>query len=183
MTLSQCSLIAAPKDRVSTIHEVQSLKFYREMPFKGLRQMAAPFVPMLDNETDVGYFDSFNSPEDMAKYAEVFKKQADVEAVAERGRGEKNAWVGFTFGRNANVGREIDCDQERHLIYVARYRFPLSLRAESPRAKLCTPCSRSSGQLKNRKTPVLSTIYALSVFKLFWIVMYATPPAVLVSSS
>ena len=73
------------------------------MPFKGLRQMPAPFVPMLDNETDVGYFDSFNSPEDMAKYAEVFKKQADVEAVAERGRGEKNALVGFTFGRNANV--------------------------------------------------------------------------------
>ena len=99
------SLIASPKDRVSTIQEVQALKFYSEVPFKGLRQMAAPFVPMLDNETDVGYFDSFSSPEDMAKYAEVFKKQADVEAVAERGRGEKNAWVGFTFGRNANVSR------------------------------------------------------------------------------
>lgn len=96
-------LIASPKDRVSTIQEVQGLKFYSEVPFKGLRQQAAPFVPMLDNETDVGYFDSFSSPEDMAKYAEVFKKQADVEAVAERGRGEKNAWVGFTFGRNANV--------------------------------------------------------------------------------
>jgi hypothetical protein len=90
---------------VSTIQEVQALKFYSDVPFKGLRQQAAPFVPMLDNETDVGYFDSFSSPEDMAKYAEVFKKQADVEAVAERGKGEKNAWVGFTFGRNANVSR------------------------------------------------------------------------------
>lgn len=58
---------------------------------------------MLDNELDVGYFDSFSSPEDMAKYAEVFKKQADVEAVEERGVGERSAWVGFTFGRNANV--------------------------------------------------------------------------------
>lgn len=55
--------------------------------------MAAPFIPMLDNELDVGYFDSFSSPEDMAKYAEVFKKQADVDAVMEKGSGERNAWV------------------------------------------------------------------------------------------
>ena len=58
---------------------------------------------MLDGELDVGYFDSFSSPEDMAKYAEVFKKQQDVDAVQEKGRGGRNAWVGFTFGRNANV--------------------------------------------------------------------------------
>lgn len=48
---------------------------------------------MLDGETDVGYFDSFESEEDMAKYAEVFKKQRDVEAVQEKGMGNRNNWV------------------------------------------------------------------------------------------
>jgi hypothetical protein len=48
---------------------------------------------MLDGETDVGYFDSFESAEDMAKYAEVFKKQRDVEAVQEKGLGNRNNWV------------------------------------------------------------------------------------------
>lgn len=71
------------------------------MPFGSLRELPAPFVPVLDGETDVGYFDSFESAEDMAKYAEVFKKQRDVEAVEERGIGARNNWVGFTFGKNA----------------------------------------------------------------------------------
>ncbi len=48
---------------------------------------------MLESDSDVGYFDAFDSPEDMAKYAEVFKKQADVDAVAEKGIGGRNAWV------------------------------------------------------------------------------------------
>lgn len=56
---------------------------------------------MLDGETDVGYFDSFESESDMAKYAEVFKKQRDVAAVEEKsGKGGRNNWVGFTFGRH-----------------------------------------------------------------------------------
>jgi hypothetical protein len=96
-------LIAHPRDRVSNIQDVQAMPFYQGLQFNNLRQTAAPFVPMLDSELDVGYFDSFNSPEDMAKYAEVFKKQQDVDAVAERGIGERSAWVGFTFGRNVNV--------------------------------------------------------------------------------
>jgi hypothetical protein len=79
------------------------MPFYQGLQFTELRQTASPFVPMLDSELDVGYFDSFSSPEDMAKYAEVFKKQQDVDAVAERGIGERSAWVGFTFGRNVNV--------------------------------------------------------------------------------
>jgi hypothetical protein len=142
------SLIASPKDRVSTIQEVQGLKFYSEVPFKGLRQQAAPFVPMLDNETDVGYFDSFSSPEDMAKYAEVFKKQADVEAVAERGRGEKNAWVGFTFGRNANVGRLPVLQASPRMRYRLMkrdriiHRYRLSRPGGSRTARRSTPCSR-----------------------------------------
>ena len=87
------SLIAHPKDRMATLQDVQSLPFFSELPFSGLRQITAPFVPVLDGETDVGYFDSFSSPEDMAKYAEVFKKQKDVEAVEEKGNGNRNNWV------------------------------------------------------------------------------------------
>ena len=98
-------LIAHPKDRISSLQEVQSLPFFSSLPFGSLREIPAPFVPVLDGETDVGYFDSFTSPEDMAKYAEVFKKQRDVEAVEERGQGNRNNWVGFTFGRNANLVR------------------------------------------------------------------------------
>jgi hypothetical protein len=79
------------------------MPFYQGLKFSDLRETPSPFVPMLDSELDVGYFDSFSSPEDMAKYAEVFKKQQDVDAVAERGIGERSAWVGFTFGRNVNV--------------------------------------------------------------------------------
>ena len=59
---------------------------------------------MLDGETDVGYFDSFESEADMAKYAEVFKKQRDVAAVEEKGgKAGRNNWVGFTFGRHVNA--------------------------------------------------------------------------------
>ncbi|ODN78088.1 AGC/NDR/NDR-UNCLASSIFIED protein kinase [Cryptococcus wingfieldii CBS 7118] len=96
-------LIAHPKDRIASLQDIQSLPFFSALPFSSLRQIEAPFVPVLDGETDVGYFDSFSSPEDMAKYAEVFKKQKDVEAVEERGIGNRNNWVGFTFGKNANV--------------------------------------------------------------------------------
>ena len=72
------------------------------LPFATLRQIDAPFVPVLDGETDVGYFDSFSSPEDMAKYAEVFKKQRDVEAVEERGKGNRNNWVSGRGSGNAD---------------------------------------------------------------------------------
>ena len=87
------SLIADPKDRLTTIPDVQALPFFTDVPFASLRERDAPFVPMLDGETDVGYFDSFESAEDMAKYAEVFKKQRDVEAVEEKGMGKRNDWV------------------------------------------------------------------------------------------
>ena len=90
------SLIAHPKDRVSTLQDVQTLPFFQKTKFSALRETTAPFVPMLDGETDVGYFDSFESAEDMAKYAEVFKKQRDVEAVQEKGLGNRNNWVRFS---------------------------------------------------------------------------------------
>lgn len=98
---TRCSLIAHPKDRFSSLQDVQSHPFFTSLPFGSLRELPAPFVPVLDGETDVGYFDSFSSPEDMAKYAEVFKKQRDVDAVIEKGIGARNDWIGFTFGKNA----------------------------------------------------------------------------------
>lgn len=88
-----CSLIAHPKDRVATLQDVQTLPFFQSIKFSALRELPAPFVPMLEGECDVGYFDSFESAEDMAKYAEVFKKQRDVEAVEEKGLGNRNNWV------------------------------------------------------------------------------------------
>lgn len=99
-------LIAHPKDRMSNLQDVQTLPFFQSIPFQSLRERDAPFVPMLDGETDVGYFDSFESEADMAKYAEVFKKQRDVAAVEEKGMGARDNWVGFTFGRHAQVSRE-----------------------------------------------------------------------------
>jgi len=103
-SLIQSSLIAHPKDRIANLQDIQSLPFFSDLPFSGLRQIAAPFVPVLDGETDVGYFDSFSSPEDMAKYAEVFKKQRDVEAVEEKGQGNRNNWVGLLLGIMLHFG-------------------------------------------------------------------------------
>lgn len=98
-----CRLIAAPRDRVSSLDDVSKLPFFSPLPFAHLRETSAPFVPVLDGDTDVGYFDSFSSPEDMAKYAEVFKKQRDVEAVEEKGMGDRKNWIGFTFGPKAGL--------------------------------------------------------------------------------
>lgn len=105
LTVLARRLIAHPKDRIATLSDVQSLPFFSSLPFGSLREVPAPFVPVLDGDTDVGYFDSFTSPEDMAKYAEVFKKQRDVEAVQEKGQGNRNNWVGFTFGKNHVVSQ------------------------------------------------------------------------------
>jgi non-specific serine/threonine protein kinase len=96
-TAHTSSLIAHPKDRVATLQDVQTLPFFQKTKFSALRETTAPFVPMLEGETDVGYFDSFDSAEDMAKYAEVFKKQRDVEAVQEKGLGNRNNWVSPPF--------------------------------------------------------------------------------------
>ncbi|BEI86802.1 hypothetical protein CcaverHIS002_0701480 [Cutaneotrichosporon cavernicola] len=98
-----CRLIAAPRDRVQSLADVAALPFFAPLPFAHLRETNAPFVPVLDGDTDVGYFDSFSSPEDMAKYAEVFKKQRSVEAVEEKGMGDRKNWVGFTFGPKAGL--------------------------------------------------------------------------------
>ncbi|PPQ97667.1 hypothetical protein CVT26_002479 [Gymnopilus dilepis] len=94
-------LIAHASVRYSTLSQVTSHPFFKNVKWEDLRSVRAPFVPALDSELDTGYYDDFSSPEDMAKYAEVREKQMNVERVKEKeepfGRG---VWVGFTFGKN-----------------------------------------------------------------------------------
>jgi hypothetical protein len=140
------SLIAHPKDRVSTLQDVQTLPFFQKTKFSALRETTAPFVPMLDGETDVGYFDSFESAEDMAKYAEVFKKQRDVEAVQEKGLGNRNNWA-----RHLLLLINGDMLTNRSVSLLERTQLPLELLSSrlrsSPRVRLYRLCSRPSSTL------------------------------------
>lgn len=100
--LFSCRLISHASVRYSTLPQVISHPFFTQVPWTTLRNTRAPFVPALDSEIDTGYYDDFESPEDMAKYAEVKEKQRNVEMVKEKegGEGGRGVWVGFTFGKN-----------------------------------------------------------------------------------
>lgn len=96
-------LINSPERRYNSLSEVQSHPFFRYVDLMRMREVAAPFVPQLENELDTGYFDNFDDPADMAKYKEVQEKQRHVEAMeAKNGLsdGGRAMWVGFTFGKN-----------------------------------------------------------------------------------
>ncbi|ELU43368.1 AGC/NDR protein kinase [Rhizoctonia solani AG-1 IA] len=94
-------LIAGASTRPSKLSQIADHPFFEGSHWEDLRSIPAPFVPALDSEEDVGYYDDFTNSEDMAKYAEVQAKQRSVDKVAEKeekfGRG---VWVGFTFGKN-----------------------------------------------------------------------------------
>ncbi|GAB1523852.1 serine/threonine-protein kinase dbf2 [Rhizoctonia solani] len=94
-------LIAGASTRPSKLPQIADHPFFEGSHWEDLRSIPAPFVPALDSEEDVGYYDDFTNSEDMAKYAEVQAKQRSVDKVAEKeekfGRG---VWVGFTFGKN-----------------------------------------------------------------------------------
>lgn len=101
---------------------------------------------MLDGETDVGYFDSFESAEDMAKYAEVFKKQRDVEAVQEKGLGNRNNWVRYLslLIHGDRLTNRLDSLLERTQL---RLELLLSRLLSSPRVRLYRLCFRPSSTL------------------------------------
>jgi hypothetical protein len=62
-------LIASDKGgRISDLVELQSQPFFSSLPFGTLREIQAPFVPALESEIDVGYYDDFTNQEDLAKY-------------------------------------------------------------------------------------------------------------------
>ncbi|CAE6504369.1 unnamed protein product [Rhizoctonia solani] len=94
-------LISGASSRPGTLSQIADHPFFEASHWEDLRAVPAPFVPALDNDEDVGYYDDFTSADDMAKYAEVQAKQRSVDKVAEKeerfGRG---VWVGFTFGKN-----------------------------------------------------------------------------------
>ncbi|PWN43707.1 hypothetical protein IE81DRAFT_288211 [Ceraceosorus guamensis] len=97
------SLIAGPKERLSTLAAVQAHPFFAPLDFTKLREVNPPFLPQLEGETDTGYFDDFNEgSEDMAKYKEVFEKAKNVDAVKEGSAGGRGMWAGFTFGKNVS---------------------------------------------------------------------------------
>ncbi|KAG9122936.1 hypothetical protein FRC07_000485 [Ceratobasidium sp. 392] len=118
-------LISNANTRPSTLSQIAVHPFFESSHWEDLRAVPAPFVPALDSDTDVGYYDDFTNAEDMAKYAEVQAKQRSVDKVAEKdehfGRG---VWVGFTFGKNGmgpkgmtamGTGSEIGEMEEGHL--------------------------------------------------------------------
>lgn len=97
------SLINTPDVRYKSLAEVQAHPFMRGMDLSRMREIAAPFIPQLENEQDTGYFDNFDDPADMAKYKEVQEKQRHVEAMDPKngaGDGGRGMWIGFTFGKN-----------------------------------------------------------------------------------
>jgi hypothetical protein len=120
---------------------------------------------MLDGETDVGYFDSFESAEDMAKYAEVFKKQRDVEAVQEKGLGNRNNWVRYLLLLNHGymlTNRSVSRLERTQL----RLELLSSRLLSSPRVRLYRLCSRPSSSL----ILVVCFVYfqcSLSVYRTF----------------
>ncbi|AJW16610.1 CFC_HP_G0073670.mRNA.1.CDS.1 [Saccharomyces cerevisiae] len=89
-------LIADPINRVRSFEQVRKMSYFAEINFETLRTSSPPFIPQLDDETDAGYFDDFTNEEDMAKYADVFKRQNKLSAMVDDSAIDSKL-VGFTF--------------------------------------------------------------------------------------
>ncbi|AET39493.1 serine/threonine-protein kinase Ecym_4448 [Eremothecium cymbalariae DBVPG len=89
-------LIADPINRLRSFEHVKKMRYFAEIDFSNLRFTSPPFIPQLDSETDAGYFDDFTNEADMAKYADVFKRQDKLNAMVEDTSGGSKL-VGFTF--------------------------------------------------------------------------------------
>lgn len=89
-------LIADPINRVRSFEQVRKMPYFTEINFETLRRSSPPFIPQLDNETDAGYFDDFTNEEDMAKYADVFKRQDKLSSMIDDSAVHSKL-VGFTF--------------------------------------------------------------------------------------
>lgn len=76
-------LIADPINRLRSFEHVKRMSYFADINFSTLRSMIPPFTPQLDSETDAGYFDDFTSEADMAKYADVFKRQDKLTAMVD----------------------------------------------------------------------------------------------------
>lgn len=97
-------LIADPINRLRSLEHVKRMSYFADINFSTLRSMIPPFTPQLDSETDAGYFDDFTSEADMAKYADVFKRQDKLTAMVDDSA-VSSKLVGFTFRhRNGKQG-------------------------------------------------------------------------------
>lgn len=89
-------LIADPINRLRSFEHVKRMPYFSEINFDELKQLTPPFTPQLDSETDAGYFDDFTNEADMAKYADVFKRQNKLSAMVDDSEVDSKL-VGFTF--------------------------------------------------------------------------------------
>lgn len=97
-------LIADPISRLRSFEHVKRMAYFSDINFDTLRSMSPPFIPQLDSETDAGYFDDFTNEADMAKYADVFKRQNKLSAMVDDSAVDSKL-VGFTFRhRNGKQG-------------------------------------------------------------------------------
>ncbi|GMM54306.1 serine/threonine-protein kinase [Maudiozyma humilis] len=97
-------LIADPISRLRSFEHVKRMAYFSDINFDALRTMSPPFIPQLDSETDAGYFDDFTNEADMAKYADVFKRQNKLSAMVDDSAVDSKL-VGFTFRhRNGKQG-------------------------------------------------------------------------------
>ncbi|CAD6624780.1 AMH_1a_G0020720.mRNA.1.CDS.1 [Saccharomyces cerevisiae] len=97
-------LIADPINRLRSFEHVKRMSYFADINFSTLRSMIPPFTPQLDSDTDAGYFDDFTSEADMAKYADVFKRQDKLTAMVDDSA-VSSKLVGFTFRhRNGKQG-------------------------------------------------------------------------------
>ncbi len=98
------SVVASPQTRICSIRQVQQHAYFAHNPtfspidWEILRSKTPPFIPDLNGEEDVGYFDDFSNEADMAKYKEVHAKEAQIDRLEDRGNPlNHSAFVGFTF--------------------------------------------------------------------------------------
>lgn len=89
-------LISDPISRLRSFEHVKRMPYFSDIDFNNLRNMPPPFIPQLDSETDAGYFDDFTNEADMAKYADVFKRQDKLSAMVDSSQ-VSSKLLGFTF--------------------------------------------------------------------------------------
>lgn len=98
-------LINDSQNRLKTFEQVQKTNYFQGVDFSTLRNKSPPFIPSLDSDTDAGYFDDFEDEADMAKYTEVFNKQAHIEKLASKSNIKPPNFVGFTFKHKGEISQ------------------------------------------------------------------------------
>ncbi|KAH3675084.1 hypothetical protein WICMUC_002916 [Wickerhamomyces mucosus] len=98
-------LIADAPNRLKSFEQVKRTNYFSSVDFENIRNKAPPFVPSLDSDLDAGYFDDFEDESDMAKYAEVFNKQARIEQLANQNEVRPPNFVGFTFKHKGELSQ------------------------------------------------------------------------------